>query len=86
MNWKVQWSKWHSQLGWWGAFAVLIWALSGLAHPLMSWLGPQAVKFYPPSLQQAPNLYDGLTNVIQVNALKRARVLWVIPGHTETMS
>jgi len=86
MNWKVQWSKWHSQLGWWGAFAVLIWALSGLAHPLMSWLGPQAVKFYPPSLQQAPNLYDGLTNVIQVNALKRARVLKVIPGHSETMS
>lgn len=85
MNWKVQWSKWHRQLGWWGAFAVLVWALSGLAHPLMSWLGPQAEKFYPPSLQLDPRQHEGLMNVIQINGLDSARMLKVIPSDNEAL-
>ena len=85
VNWTKQWSKWHQKLGWWGAFAVLVWALSGVAHPLMSWLGPQAVKFYPPSLQLVPGQYEGLKNVIQVNGLDRARMLKVIPSESEAL-
>ena len=80
MNWKVTWSKWHRKLGWWGAFAVLIWAISGLAHPLMSWFGPQAVKFYPPSLTLAPQQYQGLIHVIEANELKAAHMIKIIPS------
>ena len=85
MNWKVQWSKLHRKLGWWGAFAVLIWAISGLAHPLMSWFGPQAVKFYPPSLKLTPQQYQGLIHVIESNELKTAHMIKVIPSSKEAL-
>lgn len=85
MNWKVQWSKWHQKLGWWGAFAVLIWAISGLAHPLMSWFGPQAAKFYPPSLKLAPQQYEGLIHVIESNKLKAVHMIKIIPGSEEAL-
>jgi hypothetical protein len=46
----------------------------------MSWLGPQAIKFYPPSLKLAPQQYQGLVNVIEANDLKTARMIKIIPS------
>ncbi|MEH8017576.1 PepSY domain-containing protein [Rheinheimera muenzenbergensis] len=43
--------KWHRFLLWLGGATLLIFALTGLTHPLMSWTGPQAVTMRPPALQ-----------------------------------
>jgi len=40
----------HQNLLWWGAACVLIWTLSGLTHPLMSWLGPKQANYRSPAL------------------------------------
>ena len=40
----------HQRLLWWGAACVLIWTLSGLTHPLMSWFGPKQANYRPPAL------------------------------------
>jgi hypothetical protein len=39
----------HRRLAGVAALAVIGWALSGLAHPLMSLVGPRAVQFAPPT-------------------------------------
>lgn len=44
-------SHWHRRLSWLGGLAVIIWAVSGISHPLMSWTGPKAVAFYPPAVR-----------------------------------
>jgi hypothetical protein len=43
--------KWHRLLLWLGGATLLIFALTGLTHPIMSWTGPQAVTMRPPVLQ-----------------------------------
>lgn len=40
----------HNTLLWWGAACVLIWTLSGLTHPMMSWFGPKQANYRPPAL------------------------------------
>ena len=39
---------WHKWLGWVGGLALLIFAISGILHPVMTWTGPKAAAFYPP--------------------------------------
>ncbi|GLQ30356.1 hypothetical protein [Litoribrevibacter albus] len=57
--------KWHNTLLWWGAACVLIWTLSGLTHPMMSWFGPKQANYRPPALTldvvSDSNLYQGIT-------------------------
>lgn len=43
--------KWHRLLLWLGGATLLIFSLTGITHPLMSWTGPQAVTMRPPALQ-----------------------------------
>ncbi len=43
--------KWHRLLLWLGGATLLIFALTGITHPVMSWTGPQAVTMRPPALQ-----------------------------------
>ena len=43
--------RWHRMLLWLGGATLLIFALTGISHPIMSWTGPQAVTMRPPSLQ-----------------------------------
>lgn len=42
--------RWHNRLLWPGGVALVIWAISGITHPLMSWSGPEAETRRPPEL------------------------------------
>lgn len=50
MSQKKKWLQWHNQLGWVALAGILVWALSGISHPMMAWFGPSAAKFFPPSM------------------------------------
>ena len=41
-------SRWHRRLSLLAGIALLLWAGSGLLHPLMSWTNPRAAAFAPP--------------------------------------
>jgi uncharacterized iron-regulated membrane protein len=74
--------RWHNTIGWWGAAALLIWGLSAIAHPMMSWFGPQAVKFYPPTLSLNSEDAQGIWRAIDTNKLEQARVAKIVPSAT----
>jgi len=40
--------RWHRRLSLLAGVALLLWASSGLLHPLMSWTNPRAAAFAPP--------------------------------------
>ncbi|SEA81772.1 PepSY domain-containing protein [Alkalimonas amylolytica] len=42
--------RWHRRLLWLGGITLLLFALTGVTHPIMSWTGPQAVTMRPPML------------------------------------
>ncbi len=74
--------RWHNRIGWWGAAALLIWGLSAIAHPMMSWFGPQAEKFYPPTLSLQGQDTLSIERAITANNLSQARIAKLVPSTT----
>jgi PepSY-associated TM region len=73
----------HLSFAWFGGLALLIWGLSGVTHPIMSWTGPEAAKFFPPRLSaDLPNLLSPL-EVLQRANLKQATQVRVMASFDE---
>jgi hypothetical protein len=55
---KARIIKWHRRLGWIAATAVILWGMSGLLHPLMTWTNPRPANFAPPAIEEfaAPSM------------------------------
>lgn len=73
-------TRWHKKLGWWGAVALLFWGISGISHPLMSWLGPTAEKFYPPRLSVDSTTLTSMKTALANTPVSHARVVKVVPS------
>ncbi len=72
--------RWHNKLAWWGGLTILLWGLSGIAHPLMAWFGPQAQQFLAPHLQVSGEQLQAVSRVLDEQAIDRARLLKVVPS------
>jgi len=71
----------HNALGWWGIAALIIWALSGAAHPIMSWLGPKAKSFFPPSMLVETEKLKSLPTLLSSREdFNHARVIKIVPS------
>ncbi|MFA5549783.1 MAG: hypothetical protein WDA10_14665 [Porticoccaceae bacterium] len=69
----------HRRLAWLGGIALVVFGLSGLSHPLMTWFGPQQAAFFPPQ-----GLFDGrdiaaIPAVLAANGIQRAQQVKVMP-------
>ena len=74
--------RWHRRLGWLGGLALLLFGLSGLTHPLMTWFGPQAAAFFPPQAQVEETDLTRLPPLLQTlhdDGLERASVIKLVP-------
>ena len=73
--------RWHKKIAWTSAIAMFIWGISAITHPLMSWFGPQAERFYPPSMQVDGEPLDKLVPLIKsVANLADARIIKLVPS------
>ncbi len=50
----------HLVLAWCALIALCLFILSALTHPLMVWTGPQAARFFPPTLTVSADSVSGL--------------------------
>ncbi|WP_226703978.1 PepSY domain-containing protein [Microbulbifer elongatus] len=81
MNLKKQWLDWHSKLGWWALAGILIWAISGITHPMMAWFGPSAAKFFPPSVSLKASELGNLPALLaDGEKVRGARVVKLVPS------
>jgi len=75
---------WHKRVVWFGALTLLLWGVSGISHPLMSWLGPKAERFYPPSFTlntvEAEQVSRLINSALQTGRLDHARVVKLVAG------
>lgn len=46
---KIHMIKWHRRMALLAFIGVMIWGLSGLLHPLMTWTNPRPINFMPPA-------------------------------------
>ena len=83
MNLKKQWLDWHNKLGWWALAGILVWATSGISHPMMAWFGPSAAKFFPPSVSlDAAELGNLPALLADGEKVSGARVVKLVPGES----
>lgn len=75
--------RWHRRLGWIGGVALLVFGLSGLTHPLMTWFGPQPAAFFPPQAQVSQDELARLTPLLRAlheQGLQQASVIKLVPA------
>jgi len=72
--------KWHSRLAWVGGVALLLFALSGILHPLMSWTGPQAVEFKPPTTQFTAAEINAIPGILKDNNINQVVSAKLVPA------
>lgn len=71
--------QWHKRLGWWAFVGILIWGVSAITHPLMSWFGPQSEKFFPPKLSfDAGSLHAFHISASESEFLSDAKVIKLV--------
>ncbi len=73
-------NTWHKRLAWLAFAAIVIWGVSGVMHPFMSWTGPKAQKFYAPKLNLQAQDIAALPGIFAQNPLPPAQVLKLMPS------
>src|SRR5690606_35834089 len=80
---KVRWARsgvrWHRTLSWVGALTLVVFGLSGLSHPLMTWFGPQQAAFFPSQGAFSGDDMRAVATVLAANGIVQAQLIKVIP-------
>ena len=68
---KAQIYRWHRCLGLVTFAFVIIWALSGIVHPIMVWTSPHSAQFMPPADQpDVRALRKTLPEILKLHGIK----------------
>ena len=66
-------------MAWIGGLALLIFAFSGLMHPLMSWTTPMPAAFFPPQTQISASDVKSVGYILKENKIKQAQMVKIVP-------
>lgn len=72
--------KWHKWFGWTGGLALLLFAVSGMLHILMTWTGPQAASFFPPQAVMKAQYAAAMPRILKQSAIDEALMVKVVPA------
>ena len=78
-SWARRGRLWHRRLAWVGAAALLLFGLSGLTHPLMTWFGPQPAAFFPPQTHFDRSEIAALPGLLAQHRITRAQQVRILP-------
>lgn len=81
-SWARQGRLWHRRLGWVGAAALLLFGLSGLTHPLMTWFGPQPTAFFPPQAEFDATQIAAIPKILSRHGIESAQQVRMVPSVT----
>ncbi len=79
---KAKMIGWHRRFALISAVAVLLWGVSGLLHPLMSWTNPRPVSFMPPTAETF-SLNKDVRNILQRNEIPQVTGLRIVDGQLQ---
>ncbi len=71
---------WHRKLAWFGLLGLVLFIISALTHPILSWTGPKAAKFRPPSAQIKPESLHHIPSILKRHNIEWALVIKIIPS------
>ncbi|RJG41876.1 PepSY domain-containing protein [Motilimonas pumila] len=71
--------RWHGKWAWLAFAALIIWAASGLLHPLLSWTGPKLAKFFPPSAKASAQQINQIPVILAKQQIEQALLVKLMP-------
>lgn len=74
--------RWHRGLSWLGGITLLLFAVSGISHTVMTWTGPRAVTFFPPKTTVQAHHVRRIPAILQHHSIDRAMVVKIVPSDT----
>ncbi len=72
----------HHWLGWTGGLALLLFALSGMMHPLMTWTAPQPASLFPPQVVLDAELVAQIPHALKRAEITQAVMIKVVPAES----
>jgi len=72
--------EWHKFLGWAGGLTLIIFTISGLTHPLMSWTGPKAAAFFPPQAVMNTDDVSAIPIILKRHSIDNALMVKIVPS------
>lgn len=73
--------EYHRTLAWIGGIALLLFSLSAILHPLMSWTGPKAQAFGPPALSVTSAHIEQVAQALNTHTIESAQVIKVVRSY-----
>jgi len=70
----------HRWLGWLGGVSLLVFGLSGMMHPIMSWTGPKGAAYFPPKAHFNAGHVRAISNIVLSQGMTKAIALKLIPS------
>lgn len=70
----------HRSLLWLALTALMMFVLSALTHPLMTWTGPQPVTHFPPTLSLTAGQAGKIPEILSAQAIRYATQVKIVPG------
>ncbi|MCC5826175.1 PepSY domain-containing protein [Alkalimonas sp.] len=77
--------RWHRLLLWLGGITLLIFALTGVTHPIMSWTGPQAITMRPPTLSLTQAELSQAMQRLQQSQLTAQSLVKLVPYRQQVL-
>lgn len=71
---------WHRKLAWFGLLALLLFIVSALTHPILSWTGPKAAKFRPPTALIEADSISRIPSILKRHTIESALVVKIMPS------
>ncbi len=72
--------KWHRKLIWIGLLALLLFVVSAVTHPILSWTGPKAAKFRPPAMSLQSSELNGVSAILKRHNIEQVSVVKIVPS------
>jgi len=72
--------KWHRKLAWLSFAALLLAVVSAITHPILSWTGPKAAKFRPPSMQVQAEDLAAIPGILRQHNIGAAQIVKLVPS------
>lgn len=72
--------NWHRKLIWFALVGLLMFIISAITHPILSWTGPKAAKFRSPTLAIKAEQLSSIASILQQHNIQSAQIVKVVPS------
>ena len=73
-------NRWHRSLAWLGGITLLVFGLSGLTHPLLSFTGPKPAQMMPPHAKMQASQILRMPEILKQNQIDKAIIVKLTPS------